>query len=210
MKHQLAAVIFCAVLASGQTAEDYRQRIEAHPSSSLAHYEFGVFLMEQDNLQAATIEFEAALKGDLLPATIANESHEKLSWIFGSTGDTVRSIEESMKVNRPRIMLLPEAKSNFVPPQPLERVDPEYTDEARVAGLEGAVSLRCEIGEDGSVRRTDVAEPLGLGLDQKAIEAAKRWRFEPATSGLRRTCCRPCGLRSTSNLSYPTNNRAGI
>ena len=76
-------------------------------------------------------------------------------------------------------MLLPEP--NFVPPQPVERIDPEYTNEARVAGLEGAVSVRCEIGEDGSVRRAEVDEPLGLGLDQKALEAARQWRFQPAT-----------------------------
>jgi TonB family protein len=186
VKTRFAAVILCAALASAQTAEEYRKRIESSPGSSLAHYEFGVFLMGQSDLQTAAIEFQAALKGDLLPAGIAARSHEKLGWIFFSNGDMARSIAEYQlamrlegSLNVPR-KKLPADAPRFVPPHPIEQISADYTDEARAAGLEGAVSVWCEIGADGSVMRTDVTEPLGLGLDQKAIEAVKLRRFEPA------------------------------
>ena len=64
--------------------------------------------------------------------------------------------------------------------QPIQKTDPEYTDEARVAELEGTVLLRGTIGEDGIARDLEVIEPLGLGLEEKAIEAVQQWSFPPA------------------------------
>jgi hypothetical protein len=40
----------CSALAAAQTAEDFRTRIAADPARSLAHYEFGVFLLGQNDL----------------------------------------------------------------------------------------------------------------------------------------------------------------
>jgi TonB family protein len=66
-------------------------------------------------------------------------------------------------------------------PTVLDRTEPEYTDLARRAGLEGAVLVRCEVGADGSVRNAAVSETLGLGLDEKAVAAVRHWRILPAT-----------------------------
>jgi len=66
------------------------------------------------------------------------------------------------------------------PVVPLQKTDPEYTDEARVAELEGTVVLRGRIGEDGLAHDLSVAEPLGLGLDEKAVESVTQWTFPPA------------------------------
>jgi periplasmic protein TonB len=63
----------------------------------------------------------------------------------------------------------------------IERVEPEYSDEARLASLEGTVQITCEIGEDGSVRDVSVKHGLGLGLDEKAVEAVRKWKFAPGT-----------------------------
>jgi TonB family protein len=59
------------------------------------------------------------------------------------------------------------------------KVPPEYSQEARVAELEGTVTLSATIAADGTVAELAVAEPLGLGLDEAAKAAAKRWSFEP-------------------------------
>ena len=40
--------------------------------------------------------------------------------------------------------------------------------------------LWCVVGPDGRVRDVKVQRSLGLGLDEKAIEAVKTWKFEPA------------------------------
>ena len=59
--------------------------------------------------------------------------------------------------------------------------DPEYSDPARKAKLQGSVVLWVVVGPDGRPRDVRVQRALGLGLDEKALEAVKNWRFEPAT-----------------------------
>lgn len=59
------------------------------------------------------------------------------------------------------------------------KVEPEYTEEARKARIEGAVALTIFVEEDGGVREARVERRLDKGLDQKAIEAVRQWRFRP-------------------------------
>ncbi len=54
---------------------------------------------------------------------------------------------------------------------------PEYSAEARLAGLEGTVKIMGTIAADGTPSNLHVTRPLGLGLDQKALEAVAKWRF---------------------------------
>ena len=65
-------------------------------------------------------------------------------------------------------------------PRALDTPDPEYSEEARKAKYQGVVVLWLIVGPDGKPRDIRVSRPLGMGLDQKAIEAVQRWRFEPA------------------------------
>ncbi|HET8668477.1 MAG TPA: energy transducer TonB [Terriglobales bacterium] len=58
--------------------------------------------------------------------------------------------------------------------------DPEYSDEARKAKYQGTVMLWVIIGPDGRAKELRVARSLGMGLDEKAMEAVRKWRFEPA------------------------------
>jgi len=61
--------------------------------------------------------------------------------------------------------------------------DPEYSAEAKNAKLEGVCVLALIVGADGYPRDIKVARSLGLGLDEKAIEAVQKWRFLPARKG---------------------------
>ena len=65
-------------------------------------------------------------------------------------------------------------------PRPIFTPDPEYSEEARKAKYQGTCVLWLVVGPDGQTRDIKVARTLGLGLDQKAIDAVKRWKFEPA------------------------------
>jgi periplasmic protein TonB len=65
-------------------------------------------------------------------------------------------------------------------PRELFAPEPEYSEEARKAKYQGVCVLYVEVGPDGHTRNIHVARSLGLGLDEKAIEAVKNWRFEPA------------------------------
>jgi len=59
--------------------------------------------------------------------------------------------------------------------------DPDYSDEARKAKFQGTVILNVVVGADGRVYNPSVARSLGMGLDEKAIERVKDWKFKPAT-----------------------------
>jgi TonB family protein len=64
-------------------------------------------------------------------------------------------------------------------PVPIYRPDPDYSEEARKAKYQGTVILAIVVDEKGNPRDVRVVKPLGLGLDQKAIEAVEKWRFRP-------------------------------
>jgi len=63
------------------------------------------------------------------------------------------------------------------------KVDPEYSEQARKSKYQGTVVLNLIVQKDGSVRDIRVMTPLGMGLDEKAIEAVRQWRFRPGQKG---------------------------
>ena len=66
-------------------------------------------------------------------------------------------------------------------PRPLIRPEPEYTEEARSRRIVGTVILYLEVDQSGLPVHIQVLEPLGFGLDEKAIAAVESWRFRPGT-----------------------------
>lgn len=64
------------------------------------------------------------------------------------------------------------------PPSVLFKVEPEYSEEARKAKFQGTVILAIIVDPNGQARDIRVVRPLGLGLDEKAIEAVRKWRFK--------------------------------
>jgi len=65
------------------------------------------------------------------------------------------------------------------PPSILYKVEPEYSEEARKAKFQGTVLLFVVVDEKGNPRDIKIIRPLGLGLDQKAVEAVEKWKFSP-------------------------------
>jgi TonB family protein len=65
------------------------------------------------------------------------------------------------------------------PPSILYKVEPEYSEEARKAKFQGTVLLFVIVDENGKPRDIKIIRPLGLGLDQKAVEAVEKWKFSP-------------------------------
>ena len=66
-------------------------------------------------------------------------------------------------------------------PQLIYSPEPTFSDEARKSKTQGNVTLMLVVGKDGRPYNIHVRESLGMGLDEKAIEAVSRWRFRPAT-----------------------------
>jgi len=65
-------------------------------------------------------------------------------------------------------------------PKPVYTPHPEYSQAARDAKYEGTCALMLIVDANGRPRDVRVARTLGLGLDEKAVEAVKQWKFRPA------------------------------
>jgi TonB family protein len=65
------------------------------------------------------------------------------------------------------------------PPRPIFSPDPEFSEEARKAKYQGTCTLMIVVAADGRPTNIRVVNSLGMGLDEKAIETVKTWRFEP-------------------------------
>ncbi len=207
MRALSAAGLLCVPLTSGVSQDDpprpAHRRPEARYGGSLAHYRQGETALSQNNFQTAANEFREALNGDLQPPWTEVWSHIQLGRIFDSTGQQDRAVTEyqqAQKTGDNTFGALDEANNylqktlqgNYVPPpphvllgdigDPIQKTEPEYTDEARIAELEGTVVLAAEIDESGLAQDLHVAESVGLGLDEEAIEAVKQWSFRPAVN----------------------------
>jgi protein TonB len=66
-------------------------------------------------------------------------------------------------------------------PRVIKTVEPAYTDEARVAHIQGTVTLEVAVHRDGTASVTKVIQGLGYGLDEAAIRALEQFQFEPGT-----------------------------
>ncbi len=66
-------------------------------------------------------------------------------------------------------------------PSPISRAEPEYTQEAWDEGIQGVVVVLAEVDPNGDTRDFKIQQSLGWGLDERAIECARKWRFRPGT-----------------------------
>ncbi|MGA3043466.1 MAG: TonB family protein [Bryobacteraceae bacterium] len=66
-------------------------------------------------------------------------------------------------------------------PAVVRKADPQYSEEARVARLQGTVVVAVVIGTDGVAREPRILRGVGLGLDENALEAISQWQFRPAS-----------------------------
>ena len=70
--------------------------------------------------------------------------------------------------------------SGIEPPRLLREVKADYTEEARQRNLVGEVVLEIVVRRDGSVGDIKVRQGLGGGLNERAVQAVRQWRFSPA------------------------------
>lgn len=77
--------------------------------------------------------------------------------------------------------IYPTGKMVVTVPQVIYSPEPSFSDEARKSKTQGVVTLLLIVGKDGRAYNIRVGQSLGMGLDEKAIEAVNRWRFKPAT-----------------------------
>ncbi len=70
--------------------------------------------------------------------------------------------------------------SGIEAPRLLREVRADYTEQARRSAVEGEVVLEIVVRSDGSVGDVKIVKRLGAGLDERAVQAVRQWRFSPA------------------------------
>jgi protein TonB len=76
----------------------------------------------------------------------------------------------------------PQELSHTTEPTVIHKTEPQYTKEALDAKIEGNVILSSMIGADRVPSDIKLVRGLGMGLDEKAVECLKQWRFRSATN----------------------------
>jgi TonB family protein len=85
----------------------------------------------------------------------------------------------------------------IVPPKVLEKNEPQYTDQARAAKLEGTVGLTIVVGTDQRAHDIKITKSLDPGLDRNAIESIMTWRFQPGTKN-----GKPVAVQARIDVNY--------
>ena len=159
-----------------ESLEQYRLDLKANPHSSLAHFRIAEILSQKGNDQGAASAFREALGGDLQPRWTEVWAHIGLAKIYDATNQQDRASNEYRLAEKTGERT--ESDQN-APATLLSRSEPDYSDEARSAELEGTVVVTGGVSQDGHAKDLRVTQSLGLGLDEKAMEAVQRWRFRP-------------------------------
>ncbi len=129
----------------------------------------------------ATWRFQPATKG-----AVTVEARGRVRFIKGQ-GDEAAKLplfEGRGTANSPVNSAVPAAgrgnRAGFTAPMLLQRVEADYTDAARNARIGGVVIVQILVDERGDVAEAKVITGLGYGLDEKALEAVRKWKFDAA------------------------------
>ena len=95
------------------------------------------------------------------------------------TDDMVFGIPEGPPPNEPSGPI--HVGGNMNPPVKLSAPQPQYTEIARKARIQGVVIVQAIIDKQGNVTSVKLLKGLPMGLDQATVDAIKRWKFKPAT-----------------------------
>ncbi len=72
-------------------------------------------------------------------------------------------------------------KPGIAPPRTLRTSEPDFSEEARQAKYQGTMTLFLVVDSSGAVRDLQIGTPLGMGLDDRAVNAVSGWKFQPGT-----------------------------
>jgi len=98
--------------------------------------------------------------------------HYALDGSAGSVGENPGRVD----ANPPPPLM----KDGATAPIPIYQVEPEFSAKARKAKKGGVVTVRMLVDKQGLPQNVHVVHGVGMGLDEKAVEAVKQYKFRPA------------------------------
>ena len=112
--------------------------------------------------------------GRAKPPLVVGSDAEVVDFVSKNSG-AIGYVSSDYKLVGVRVLSL------LVSPKRIKFVEPRYTSAARRAKAKGTVVLELLIDASGNVSDAYAVKELGYGLTQAAINAAKQWKYQPAT-----------------------------
>lgn len=193
------ALIQLGVMSMGnkdyQQAAEYFQKAQILDSAEAGRAEMWMALLrerEQNSAEAETFYQRALAVADASSdgaATIL-ELYARLLKDQGREDEAKPLSDRASEIRKALGERPSQVKSNALriggdvrPPKLLHKMEPQYTEEGRVAKYEGTVVLAVEIDPNGVAQNVRIVKGLGFGLDENAVTAVRQWQFQPATNG---------------------------
>jgi TonB family protein len=118
-------------------------------------------------------------------------AHEQLDalvpeiWKYYLAGNDLQSRLTAWRSSLQKTAVQPTSARDSAPktisaPQAIHDPDPNYTKEAKSHSIQGRSLLTTVIDAAGTPTQIAILDPLGMGLDEEAVAALQRWRFQPA------------------------------
>jgi len=184
----------------GKTAEalrDVKESLKYDPNSVDAHYLYGILKFEERKFSEAHDEAVFVIShGGRFPNayTFLAQTHmatnryfealnafEEALRLTPATDDNAARLSEQLQALKGWIETTEMRRDpSYVKPKLLNLPMPSYTEQARSAKIQGSVQAGVLVNEEGRVISVIIFLPLGFGLDEEAVKAARRLRFTPA------------------------------
>ena len=171
-QHAGAALMWLAVVREQQQKLEEAESLYKQASSA----------EDPQSAQAATtMELYARFLGRQGRAGEAKSFQEQALAVRRELGAHAVAVRQTPAQNAVRVGVAVRMGAGVTAPVVLRKVEPQYTEEARLAQYQGTVIVSTVIGTDGTAQNMQVVGGLGLGLDEKALQAISQWQFKPGT-----------------------------
>lgn len=149
----------------------YTNALAFGPNEPYLHEHLGLALEKKGDREAATREYRTA--AELLPLDdgLQGKYQQFIGGLVGAGSD-----DRLNKTGEP----IERVGGNVSPPIPIVKPEPPYSERARLARLQGTLTLWAVIDRNGNVVGTTITQRLGMGLDANALKTVRTWKFEPA------------------------------
>jgi TonB family protein len=168
---------------------DITTSISISPTAQ-AFYSLGRLKARKDDLVGAIADFSQALAlhpndaGTYLERGRAEQRHREIN-AARIDFDRARTLDARLRPGGPQPSLARDRRyrlgNGVTTPKVVREVKPQYTADAMLSKVQGAVFLECVVEIDGRVSDARVVQSLDPVLDIQALNAARQWEFEPGT-----------------------------
>lgn len=147
-----------------------------------------IFLTAQDNLADLVPDYwNPCVRGGLKGADKKCAFAPEMLAVLGVTGAAASGVNDDsattasgcedncLEAPVPRRM-----GKGISPPRLIYHREPEFSEGARAAKYQGTVTLSLIVNKEGSPANVRISQPIGYGLDVKAVQAVQDWKFNPA------------------------------